>query len=114
MGCCSSLASFPAAYCQRGRRTAGPSHQRPSGLCAACRVLLPTRLRLHLTIELAAAPARIANLGVPIALEKGAEAVVAPAVVARNKDIGRRPARHEAALGLVVQHRDELGAIVGL
>ena len=26
----------------------------------------------------------------------------------------RRPAHQEAALGLVVEHRDELGAIVGL
>src|SRR5260370_36565319 len=72
--------------------------ERPCGLRAACHVLPPA---------LAAAPPRIARLGVPIALEKGAEAIVAPDIVAR-------PARHKAALGLVVQHRDELGAIVGL
>src|SRR5262252_5722428 len=64
----------------------------------ACHVLPPAR---------AAAPPRIAGLVVPIALEKGAEAIVAPDIVARL-------ARHKAALGLVVQHRDELGAIVGL
>jgi len=65
-------------------------------------------------IVLAAAPRRIASLGVPIALEKGAEAVVAPDVSARNEGIDRRPARYEAALGLIAQHRDKLGAIVGL
>src|SRR4029077_16296263 len=75
-------------------------------------------------------------LGVPIALEKGAEAVVAPVVTAcdgdtdrrpahqeavfapvvaaRNRDTDRRPAHQKAALGLVVEPRDELGAIVGL
>src|SRR6266436_1638694 len=52
-------------------------------------------------------PPRLARLGVPIALEKGAEAIVTP-------DIAAQLARHKAALGLVVQHRDELGAIVGL
>src|SRR5213079_3218631 len=85
------------------------------GLRATYRVLLPARLPL--TIILAAARARNASLGVPIALEieeAEAEAVVARFVAARNEGIGRRPARHEAALGLVVQHRDELGAIVGL
>src|SRR5262245_30079162 len=83
-----------------------------SGLCglrAACRVLPPALL--HRLIVLADAWTRIARLGVPIALEK--EALVAPLVAARNGD-DRRPARHEAALGLVVQHGDELGAIVGL
>src|SRR5207245_1496549 len=90
--------------------------KRTCGLRAACRVLPPASL--HRTIGLAAAPARIARLGLelgtPIALEKQAEAIVALDVVARNEDIGRRPARYEAALRLVVQHRDELGAIVGL
>src|SRR6516165_7762221 len=86
---------------------------------AACRVLPPALLHrlvvlLHRLIVLAGARPRIAGLGVPIALEKGAEAAVAPVVAARNGDIDRRPARHEAALGLVAQHRDELGAIVGL
>ena len=54
-------------------------------------------------------------------LEKETEAVVAPVVAARNGDMAarngdmdRRPAHQEAALGLVVQHRDEFGAIVGL
>ena len=62
----------------------------------------------------ATARMRIASLRLRIALEKEAEAAVAPLVAARNGDIDRRPARHEAALGLVVQHDDELGAIVGL
>src|SRR6266404_8912636 len=65
---------------------------------AACRVLPPALL--HLMIVLAAAPPRIAGLRVRIALEKEAEAAVAPGVAARNGDIDRRPARHEAALGL--------------
>src|SRR5258707_11027350 len=67
--------------------------------------VLPPAL-LHRLIVLAGARTRIARLGVPIALEKEAEAVVAPVVAARNGDIDRRPARHETALGLVVQHRD--------
>jgi hypothetical protein len=57
-----------------------------------------------------AAPRR--SLEVPIPPVKK-EVVVVPAV-ARNEGFGRRVARDEAALGLVVQHRDELGAIVGL
>jgi hypothetical protein len=40
--------------------------------------------------------------------------LVAPVVAARNGDTDRRPAHQEAALGLVVEHRDELGAMVGL
>src|SRR5260370_2975455 len=76
--------------------------ERPCGLCAACRVL--PQAPLHRIIVLAAAPARIVSLGVPIGLEKGAEAVVVPAVAALNADIIRRPARHKAALWLVVQH----------
>src|SRR6266436_7283831 len=43
--------------------------ERPCGLRAACHVLPPA---------LAAAPPRVARLGVPIALEKRAEAIVAP------------------------------------
>src|SRR5260370_4822967 len=72
--------------------------ERPCGLRAACHLLPP---------PLAAGPPRIARLGVPIALEKGADAIVAP-------DIAARLPRPKAALGLVVQHRDELAAIVGL
>src|SRR5260370_41763944 len=86
--------------------------ERRCGPRAACRVLPQAPLRR--IIVLAAAPTRIVSLGVPIGLEKGAEAVVVPAVAARNGVIIRRQARHKAALGLVVQHRDELGAIVGL
>src|SRR5258708_8626895 len=82
---------------------------------ATCRVLLPARLPLTIVLAAGGARARIYRLRVPIALEiEEAEAVVARFVVVRNEDIGRGPARHEAALGLVVQHRDELGAIVGL
>src|SRR3954452_11271139 len=55
-----------------------------------------------------AAPARVAGLEVPAALERR------EAVVASRNDIGGRLARDEAALRLVAQHRDELGAIVGL
>src|SRR5499427_4642048 len=75
--------------------------------------ILPPAL-LHRLIVLAGAQTSIGRLGVPTALEKEAEAVVAPVVAARNGDIDRRPAHQEAALGLVVEHRDELGAIVGL
>src|SRR5689334_5866461 len=48
--------------------------------------------------------------------EEKAGAVAVPAVVIGNKHVGRRSrlACDEAALRLVVQHRDELGAIVGL
>src|SRR4029078_1449632 len=89
----------------------------------ACVRLPPARwhLRIGLSrrrVELAAAPAHIAGLvaglGLPTALEKRVEAVVAPETAVLGEDIGRRPARHEAALRLVAQHRDELGAIVGL
>src|SRR5450631_1680418 len=77
------------------------------------RVLPPPAL-LPLTIVLAAARARISSWGVRIALETKAEEVVGSGVIACNESIGRRPARYEAALGLIAQHRDELGAIVGL
>src|SRR5664280_1919768 len=76
-----------------------------------CRVL-PPPAPLYWTIVVA--PTRIASLEVPIALEKR-EAVVAPAVVARNEGVGRRNlARDKAALRLIAQHRDKLGAVVGL
>lgn len=64
-------------------------------------------------IVLAAAPTRIGGLRVPIALEKGTKAVIIPVVAVRVAQIGRRLARHETALGLVVQHRDEFSTIVG-
>src|SRR5665213_4377283 len=74
---------------------------------------------LHSTIVLAARPAGIASLGAPIALKKEPEdavvsAVVVPDVVARYEGFGRRFARYEAPLRLIAQHRDKLGAIVGL
>src|SRR5438876_9806655 len=78
--------------------------ERTCGLRAACRILPPAPL--HLIIVLAAAPTPIASLGVPIGLEKGSHADVAPAVAARNGDIRRRPAGHTAALRLGAQHRD--------
>src|SRR6516162_8029605 len=93
-------------------RRAESDPERPCGLRAACRVLPPALL--HRLIVLAAAPPGIGRLGVPIALKKKAEAVVAPVVASRNADTDRRPAHQEAALGLVVEHRDELGVIVGL
>jgi len=64
------------------------------------------------TIVLPAALARNNRLGFRIALENKTEKVVAVAV--RDLDIDRGLARDEAALRLVAQHRDELGAIVGL
>src|SRR6516225_8817446 len=78
-------------------------------LRAACRVLPPALL--HRLIVSSGARTRIGRLGVPVALEKEAEAVVAPVVAARDDC---RPAHQEAALRLVAEHRDELGAIVGL
>src|SRR6516225_2820397 len=87
---------------------AGAGYAARRGLRAACRVLPPALYRL---IVLAGARTPVGRLGVPIALEKKAEAVVAPVVAARDDC---RPAHQEAALGLVVEHRDELGAVVGL
>jgi hypothetical protein len=80
--------------------------ERPCGLRAACCL---TTSAVASVDSIGGAPTRIGRLGVPIALEKEAEAVVA-----RNGNIDRRPAHQEAALGLVVEHRDELGAVVGL
>src|SRR6185437_1956194 len=77
------------------------------------RVLPPPAL-LPRTIVLAVWPAAIASLGAPIALKKEPEAVVVPDAVGRNEGIGRRLARYEATLGLIAQHHDKLGAIVGL
>src|SRR5471030_1039609 len=73
--------------------------------------VLPPAL-MPLTIVLAAARARISCWGVRIALEIKAEEVVASDV--RDRGIGRRLARYKAALGLIAQHRDKLGAVVGL
>ena len=52
--------------------------------------VLPPAL-LHRLIVLAGARTRIGRLGIPIALEKETEAIVAPVVAARNGDIDRRP-----------------------
>ena len=79
---------------------------------SACRVLPPALL--HRLIVLAGARTPIGRLGVPIALEKEADAVAAPVVAARNGEIDRRLAIQKAALGLVVEHCDELGPMVGL
>src|SRR5665213_4608084 len=56
--------------------------------------------------------ARAGSADVRIASEKGKEVEAAVVVLARN-DIGRGLACQEAALRIVVQHREELGAIVG-
>src|SRR5258708_35612361 len=85
--------------------------ERPCGLRAACRALPPALL--HRLKVSAAARTPIARLGVPIGLEKEAEAAVAPTVAARNPDIDCRPAYQKATLGLVVQHPAEPAAIVG-
>src|SRR4029079_6462639 len=61
----------------------------------------------------AALPTGIARRGAPTALKRKTEAIVVPAV-ARKQGFGRRLARDEATLGLIAQHRDKLGAIVGL
>ena len=93
------------------------TRSRHAGQRAACCIVSPPSL--HRRKELTAAPAHIARLGIRIALEKEAEAVVAlsvavaPAVVVRHENLARL-ARDEAALGLVAQHRNKLGAIVGL
>src|SRR6476620_3201875 len=70
---------------------------------------------LRRIIGLTAALTRIAGLGlgIPAGLKKEAEAFAAPGAAVRNVDSGRRPARNEAALGVVAQRRGELGAIVG-
>src|SRR5260370_30564300 len=60
-------------------------------------------------VERAAAPARIAIGGVPVAPAIEADEVVVPGVAARNG-----AAHREAALRLVVQRHDELRTIVGL
>src|SRR5579883_1587025 len=58
---------------------------------------------------------RIARLRVAVALEEREKAAVAPDIAAaRDEAIGRRLARDKAALRLIIEHRDELGAIVGL
>src|SRR5690349_16400083 len=73
---------------------------------------------LHRRKELAT-PSCIARLRIRIALEKEAEAIVSlpvavvPAVVVGHENLARL-AGDEAALGLVAQHHDKLGAIVGL
>src|SRR5215472_1637732 len=98
----------PTAKRHRARATSS----RRGCVRATCRVLPPARSTT--LIVRATAAARIAKLGIPIALEKRAGAFVSPETVAGNDGISRRPARDKTALGLVAQHRDELGAIVGL
>jgi hypothetical protein len=66
---------------------------------------------LHLTIVLAVASTGGARLGVQIALET--EVLELEFFVALDKKVIGRLARHKPALGLVVQHRDELGPVVG-
>ena len=73
----------------------GPARYPTPAAPAACRVLPPALL--HRLIVLAGARTRIGRLRVPIALEKGAEDVVAPVVAARDGDSDRGPAHQEAA-----------------
>src|SRR4051794_7955117 len=103
----------PKAPCRRAPATTPlgnreHTHERLERLLrAASRVLPPAALHRAIVLT-AATPARIIGLRTGIALEKEAEAVV---VAARHAVIDdRRPARDEAALRLVGQHRDELGA----
>ena len=58
-------------------------------------------------------PGQRALPGTPTTLKREPEAVVVPAV-ALKEGFSRRLARYEAALGLIAQHRDKFGAIVGL
>src|SRR5262245_33573250 len=70
---------------------------------------LGTSLGAPIALEVPAAWGIIAGLGA--ALEKETEGIVALCTGRHN--IGSRLARDEAALRLVAQHRDELGAVVG-
>src|SRR5450759_3623717 len=96
-------------------RSATSGHDRPHSSTLAPKQEKRIRLRPPIVIDppIVAAPRRIASLDVPIAPGKK-EAGVAPEVVARKVAIGGRLARYKAALGLVAQHRDKFGAIVGL
>src|SRR5262249_57307043 len=96
----------------RGRRQSKLSVGAPAALGTSLRApaALGTRRGAPIALEVPAALGRIARLGAPAALEKEAEAVVALCV---GRKIGSRLARDEAALRLVAQHRDELGAVVG-
>src|SRR2546421_5925214 len=69
-------------------------------------------LRAPAALGVPVALIRIPRLRAPAALGKPSEAVVAVGV--RNEHVGGRLARDEPALRLVAQHRDELGAVVGL
>src|SRR5215203_316339 len=71
----------------------------------------PERL-LHRTVVLVAAPTPDTALRVHVAERR--VSTVAPEGVASNEDVVRARARDEAALRMVAQHCDELGAIVGL
>src|SRR6266404_7062996 len=78
--------------------------------------LPPRPAPLHRTIVLAPAPLHIAGWVARIALETGEEAIVVREVAAGNAVIiahRRRLTRYKAALGLIAQHRDELGTIIG-
>src|SRR6185312_3260837 len=96
----------------RARRCSAASRFRSGIERRAPRVLPDTIALLCRGIVDVPALAWIDDLGVP-GLEKRAEAVV-PTIAVRH-DIGWRRgfARDEAALRLIAQHRDELGAIVG-
>src|ERR1700755_3603057 len=79
--------------------------------------LPPRPAPLHRTIVLAPAPLHVAVLVARIALETGEEATVVRKVAAGDAVTivhRRRLTRYKTALRLIAQHRDELGAIIGL
>src|SRR5262249_52375933 len=86
--------------------------EQPCGLRAACRLTTSAVASVDSIGRRADAYWQVGSSN--CAGKKKAEAVVAPVVAARNGEIDRGPAHQEAALGLVVEHRDELGAVVGL
>ena len=86
---------WSAARCDPSERVTNKGLTLSNHAAYARRAALPPAL-LHRLIVLAGALTPIGRLGAPIALEKEAEAVIAPAVAARNGDIDRGPAHHEA------------------
>src|SRR5882724_9676774 len=95
-----AIPHFPACHAVYSRRAAF--------LPQALWPLIIVLAGLPRIVVLAAAPVHIVKLETPAA---PAEAVV---VTARGANIARAPAHREAAVWLVVQHHDELRAIIRL